>query len=275
MSFEAEKNKILNNKRLWEEVEKINSIYVRCNFNSIQANEIIRYEKRTSKAKYGHSYLNGTWISGSTFDFKGFLAGKIFEEMPIYEKLMSKYLSIFQKYDEYEKRILKVFGERRLFADERTSPLDTRNWFARTFGKSTLERFLELKHYEEDILDKRTFSPRFPTVELHLTATTQYDDYARDVTYGFRNIVECYNMAEEKIGKMSFMQQQRAIVSDDMRYNVLKRDGFRCCLCGKTANDGVKLEVDHIIPVSKGGKSTYDNLQTLCERCNRGKRDKC
>ena len=45
-------------------------------------------------------------------------------------------------------------------------------------------------------------------------------------------------------------------------------------LCGASANDGVKLEVDHIVPVSKGGKSTMDNLQTLCERCNRGKRDK-
>ncbi|MBR2352886.1 MAG: HNH endonuclease, partial [Clostridia bacterium] len=40
---------------------------------------------------------------------------------------------------------------------------------------------------------------------------------------------------------------------------------------GATSRDGVKLEVDHIIPVSKGGKSTLDNLQTLCERCNRGK----
>ncbi|MBE5740897.1 MAG: HNH endonuclease [Clostridiales bacterium] len=73
---------------------------------------------------------------------------------------------------------------------------------------------------------------------------------------------------------MTFVQEQRRMVTDDMRYNVLKRDGFRCCICGATAKDGVKLEVDHIIPVSKGGKSTMNNLQTLCERCNRGKRDK-
>lgn len=50
-------------------------------------------------------------------------------------------------------------------------------------------------------------------------------------------------MALEKIGKMSFVQQQRAIVSDDMRYNVLKRDGFRCLLCGKTANDSESLKL--------------------------------
>ena len=57
-------------------------------------------------------------------------------------------------------------------------------------------------------------------------------------------------------------------------YDVLKRDGFKCCICGAKAKDGVKLEVDHIIPISKGGKSLMNNLQTLSERCNRGKRDK-
>lgn len=275
MSFEAEKKLILNNRLLWFEVEKINSEYACYNFNSIKSNQIINYEKKTSKAKYGHSHFGGTWIVGSTFDFKGFLAGKIFEEMTTYKTLIEKYRPIFEKYDEYEKKVLKVFDTKRLYKDQETAPKDERNWFAKKFGKNTLERFFELQKYEEDILDKKTFSPQFPLVKLHLTATTQYDNYARDVTYGFRVILECYDMAIEKQGKMTFVQQQRAIITDDMRYNVLRRDGFRCRICGATANDGVKLEVDHIIPVSKGGKSTYDNLQTLCERCNRGKRDKC
>lgn len=40
------------------------------------------------------------------------------------------------------------------------------------------------------------------------------------------------------------------------------------------ANDhGVKLEVDHIIPVAEDGGDALDNLQTLCFDCNRGKRD--
>ena len=36
----------------------------------------------------------------------------------------------------------------------------------------------------------------------------------------------------------------------------------------------VKLHVDHIKPVSKGGKTELSNLRTLCERCNLGKSDK-
>ena len=64
---------------------------------------------------------------------------------------------------------------------------------------------------------------------------------------------------------------QRALMTDKLRYQVLCRDGHRCVLCGASAKDGVKLHVDHIIPVSKGGKTELSNLRTLCERCNLGK----
>jgi 5-methylcytosine-specific restriction endonuclease McrA len=54
----------------------------------------------------------------------------------------------------------------------------------------------------------------------------------------------------------------------------MERDDFMCKLCNRGNDDGVRLEVDHIIPISKGGKTIMDNLQTLCKDCNRGKRDK-
>ncbi len=70
------------------------------------------------------------------------------------------------------------------------------------------------------------------------------------------------------------VQRERALMTDDLRYNVLRRDKFRCQICGATAKDGAELEIDHIIPVSKGGKTVMGNLQTLCKRCNRGKSNK-
>jgi len=66
-------------------------------------------------------------------------------------------------------------------------------------------------------------------------------------------------------------KRERRYMTDQLRYDVLKRDNFTCQKCGATAKDGVKLHVDHIIPVYKGGKTTMSNLQTLCERCNIGK----
>lgn len=57
---------------------------------------------------------------------------------------------------------------------------------------------------------------------------------------------------------------ERAKVSNKMRFAVYQRDNNRCRKCGSKHN----LEVDHIYPISKGGKTTFDNLQTLCHRCN-------
>jgi len=53
---------------------------------------------------------------------------------------------------------------------------------------------------------------------------------------------------------------------------VLARDTWKCLSCGRSAReDGVLLEVDHIIPRSKGGSNDMSNLQTLCKKCNIGK----
>lgn len=64
-------------------------------------------------------------------------------------------------------------------------------------------------------------------------------------------------------------------ISDKLRYQVLKRDNFKCCACGASPakNPAVELHIDHIIPWSKGGETTIDNLQTLCSKCNLGKSD--
>jgi CRISPR/Cas system Type II protein with McrA/HNH and RuvC-like nuclease domain len=57
----------------------------------------------------------------------------------------------------------------------------------------------------------------------------------------------------------------------EIQHKVFERDDYTCRYCGKT---GVILEVDHIVPISKGGTNDYDNLATACRRCNRQKKDK-
>lgn len=53
------------------------------------------------------------------------------------------------------------------------------------------------------------------------------------------------------------------------RHNVFKRDGFTCQYCGT----GSDLTLDHVVPRSKGGKSTWTNLATACKTCNAKKGD--
>ncbi len=57
------------------------------------------------------------------------------------------------------------------------------------------------------------------------------------------------------------------------RYKILKRDNFKCVLCGRDATDGVKLTVDHIVPNKTKHYSNTDlkNLRTLCFECNIGR----
>lgn len=63
---------------------------------------------------------------------------------------------------------------------------------------------------------------------------------------------------------------KRKSISKKIRFNVFKRDGFKCQYCGSTPPNSV-LELDHINPVSKGGENDIDNLITACFDCNRGK----
>ncbi|MEN3041095.1 MAG: HNH endonuclease [Bacteroidia bacterium] len=51
------------------------------------------------------------------------------------------------------------------------------------------------------------------------------------------------------------------------RQNIFRRDGYRCAYCGTSHH----LTIDHVIPRSQGGESTWENLVTACEPCNRRK----
>lgn len=62
-------------------------------------------------------------------------------------------------------------------------------------------------------------------------------------------------------------------ITNSKRYDIMKRDGFKCVLCGVSASEG-RLEIDHIIPRSKGGDGKDNNLRTICYNCNRGKKAK-
>lgn len=66
---------------------------------------------------------------------------------------------------------------------------------------------------------------------------------------------------------------KRKPLSKRLRFEILKRDSFTCSYCGLTPPKAV-LEIDHIIPISKGGDNNYLNLVTSCFDCNRGKSDK-
>lgn len=67
---------------------------------------------------------------------------------------------------------------------------------------------------------------------------------------------------------------QRKVLTKALRDKIKKRDKYTCVLCGKEMHDGVGLQIDHIIPISRGGKSIAENLRVLCSNCNLGRGNK-
>lgn len=72
---------------------------------------------------------------------------------------------------------------------------------------------------------------------------------------------------------------QRALGPRDpslrLRYLVMRRDDFRCRICGRSpaTDTGIQLHLDHMTPWARGGRTEASNLQTLCQNCNLGKAD--
>jgi hypothetical protein len=89
-------------------------------------------------------------------------------------------------------------------------------------------------------------------------------------------IVDLIKTLESKLTASTFAKEQRLLMTRKLRDFIKNRDNFTCCNCGNSSHvePNLLLEIDHIIPVSKGGCTVENNLQTLCWKCNRAKSDK-
>ncbi len=77
-------------------------------------------------------------------------------------------------------------------------------------------------------------------------------------------------VADQLPGYLRPGANRRVPISSAKKRQVFERDAYRCVECGGWKS----LEIDHIIPVSKGGTNAIRNLQTLCKSCNTAKKDR-
>lgn len=110
-------------------------------------------------------------------------------------------------------------------------------------------------------------------IKLYYESPKQVNTYTKTIHADYQALVNAHSESNRREAAKIAAQQERLKLSASLRYQVLQRDQFRCQICGATKEDGVKLHVDHIFPVSKGGKTELSNLRTLCDRCNLGKSD--
>lgn len=153
--------------------------------------------------------------------------------------------------------------------------------FTASIGKLKLSKLLQK---EAELIKKQTISA--PITLFTLKVTLRRSDLngtvfnGKSETFSERDIFTLIKRLDNKYGDFyndreiwdAICRVERAKVSNKLRFSIYARDGYKCCNCG-IADDGTNLEIDHIIPISKGGKSTCDNLQTLCHKCNIEKGD--
>lgn len=66
----------------------------------------------------------------------------------------------------------------------------------------------------------------------------------------------------------SIIKRELEDFSQKQKEEILKRDGYKCVVCGRGKKDGVELHVDHIKPKDLGGRAIIENGQTLCAQHN-------
>lgn len=115
-------------------------------------------------------------------------------------------------------------------------------------------------------------------VEMHYSSPKGQVNLSKRKEFALNDIQVCLDsVARSRLDRVTYSHiaaVERGEVSDSLRYDIMNRDGFKCVICGASAAQGAHLHVDHIVPIAKGGKTSRDNLRTLCERCNIGKSDK-
>lgn len=97
-----------------------------------------------------------------------------------------------------------------------------------------------------------------------------------DIPMTEETVLELINRLESKLTVTAFTKEQRSLMTKKLREYIKERDNYTCKICGNSshAEPNLLLEIDHITPVSKGGYTKEDNLQTLCWKCNRAKSNK-
>ena len=191
-----------------------------------------------------------------------FLVYQIANDLNFYKSKLKYSLENEKRYKQYlnEMSLIKVFGIYDVDVNIKDKP---------TYDK------LEMKIFYDYI---KSFPDEFNVkISLYLTNINGDRKDSKSQTFNAKNITTLINMINQKSGTYYLNRQiwdsiskvERGKVSNRLRFAIYKRDGNRCRYCGSTHN----LEIDHKIPISKGGKSTPDNLQTLCKRCNKEKSD--
>ena len=178
------------------------------------------------------------------------------ESLSKFEKVLNDFISVEQGKD-----LIKRERESILSSISKSIP-----YLIQQFSKNKLTRKLGFETV--DISDAY-----IPTFTFQYVSAGGNSSSRCDIKLNIENLNLLINYLNDVIEWTKSIAGQRALMTSQLREKIKKRDNYKCCSCSLGIEDepNLLLEIDHKIPLSKGGTTTYDNLQTLCWKCNRTK----
>ncbi len=135
-----------------------------------------------------------------------------------------------------------------------------------------------LEHYSDELMkhvgvELSPISVPYPVYTFEYVSAGGNSGQRSSVTLNRQTIDVLIETMSQKIKWRKSAAGQRALMTTTLRNMIKTRDNHTCryCSISLSAEPHLLLEVDHIMPVSKGGLTAPENLQTLCWRCNRTK----
>ena len=256
-------------------------------------NEHIEELKNTYMNIKKIDYGNAIYYDNSNYKFKRPKLKKYRESQNIYNcslsvcrnaqqqpfKYICKYFNITPNEDSLEnfEKILNDFSAAeqgkillKIKRDEIVnSIIEKIPFLIRTFNKKKLIRKLGFN----DIDFSELYFPKFTFKYISAGGNSSMQC---EIVFNLENLNKFVIYLSDIIKFRKSIIGQRALMTMSLREKIKKRDNYTCKSCGisLTQEPHLLLEIDHIKPLSKGGMTTEDNLQTLCWKCNRTKSNK-
>lgn len=139
----------------------------------------------------------------------------------------------------------------------------------RISGTTVLAKKLGLKNISFD-------NSYFPKYSFRYISDGGNSSMICDITFNLHTLEEFIAYLSGIIAHKKSATAQRALMNSRLREKIKARDNYTCQKCGISITDEphLLLEIDHIVPISRGGVTVESNLQTLCWKCNRSKGSK-
>lgn len=268
------KDHIKNCNELNSHIQELKTTYVKTNFNKLDYGSANFVD--SSRYKYKRPELKNKLSGDRVYHCSKTVASNA-EQQPF--KYLCKYFDIKtdEKTLEDFENILNNFsaaenGKQMLLAEKKEIIESIKTNIPFLIKKFSMKKLEKKLGFEEiDLSDSY-----FPKFVFQYVSPAGNSSFSTEIRLDVDNMERFIKYLAEKIKFKKTIEGQRRLMTQKLRQEIKERDHYTCKACGVSIIDEphLLLEIDHIIPISKGGLTEESNLQTLCWKCNRQKSNK-